>query len=258
MVRALLERPDDHRTELVITQVAEAGRVDRSNPDRSSFEMRLPHTTAGLDVDLPRDFFSGWQAVRVDSGTRCEFAVEIGRSGIFRCLRGRTDGEWPRRWSVPDDELARLVPAALPAFVEGEACLRRLRPLVGDAPQPGKRLVVGCTDPADDDALARVEAEHGASLPASYRQFLLATDGLLLGDEFLHGTVDAYPVDLEGARWWVIASIYGVESIVVPADGDDGPVLLWPHDASRDQAQELAADFASFLRESLARGRMTP
>lgn len=222
--------------------------------------MVLGWTTVMENATLPRDFKSEWRAMRDErSGATLEFSVEIVRGGVFHVLRGRTPGyAWPRRWSVSEHELGRVMPVRLPSFVEGKPCLRVLQPLVGDAPQIAPRLMVGCTDAADPAALEQLERDQEARLPESYRRFLLATDGLLVGDDVLGGTADVYVVVLDDDRWWVIASMYGTESVVLPGDGRDGPVLLWPHDARQShQAHELARDFETFLSDSLARGRLT-
>jgi hypothetical protein len=108
---AILSSSEDRRAEVLLEQFRRSPRVER-RVDGSTIRVTVPWTTGDLMVDLDKDVVSEPVQVRDQrSGRVLRFRVHLARGGFFRCLEGRADGRWPRRWEVDADELVSAASA---------------------------------------------------------------------------------------------------------------------------------------------------
>lgn len=130
--------------------------------------------------------------------------------------------------------------------------------------------------PAFEENIAAFEARHGVRLPSAHREFLLRSNGGLVGYARLFGVRRPDSLDLDGRVSEMRALIEGMaDGPVFPFASDWGgsyfcydlsrpgaaaplPVLLWNHQYSEEPDDRpllwsaFAPDFLAFVREVIA------
>jgi hypothetical protein len=129
--------------------------------------------------------------------------------------------------------------------------------------------------PATPEAMAAFEAKHGVALPAAHREFLMTSNGGLVGYVKLFGVGRGDFLDLEGQTREMGAEIgktaegpvlpfacdwaggYYCYDLRKPAAPEGYPVLYWDHEYSEEPDDlpmlwsEYAPDFVSFVTKVL-------
>lgn len=244
VAHAILRGAGDRRAELISEQFRTSRRVER-HIEGATLRVVVPWTTEDLTVDLDEDVTS--DPVRVHdvlSGQPLRFRVDLARGGFFRCLEGRGDTRWPRRWDVDPDELATAASGALrlPDEPSSDAFTAWLGIAVPE--RPGLVLRKPAT-PASIDALQRPGTP---ALPTQVRGFLETTDGLVVAGWAILGVRDLHVVEIEGGWYWQIA-------VRVDPDDDrrcllapDGAFVIAPaHDAHADDFEPIGTGLRKWI-----------
>lgn len=241
---AILSSSEDRRAEVLLEQFRRSPPVER-RVDGSTMRVTVPWTTGDLMVDLDKDVVSDPVQVRDQrSGRVLRFRVHLARGGFFRCLEGRADGRWPRRWEVDADELVSAASGALrlPDDVSSDA----LAEWLGRALPHGPGLIV--RRPATTGAIVALGRREELPVPAEVREFLEVTDGMLVGDWAVLGVRDLHVVEVEGGSYWQVAvgaGPGGDRRCLLDPDG--GLVIVPFHDAQVGDLEPVGLGFRDWI-----------
>lgn len=255
VVCAILGSCEDRRATLLGEQFRRSGRVARrvAGP---TLTVTVPWTTDDLMVDLDEDVVS--DAVEVHerrSGLPLCFRVHLARGGFLRCLEGRADGRWPRRWDVDDDELEVAAEGSL--RLPGDVAPDALADWLGIGVARDAGVVV--RRPATAASVGELERRNDLPLPDDVAELLEATDGLVVGDWALLGVRDLHVVEVGGTSYWQVA--VGVGDLadrrcLVTADG--GLVIVPSHDACQGDFEPLGVRLRAWFGVLAAAARDGP
>lgn len=243
VVRAILGGSDPRAADL-FEQFRTSRRIER-RVDGAMMRATVPWTTEELLVDLDVDVAS--EPVQVEdrrSGQLLRFQVHLARGGFFRCLEGRADARWPRRWEVDPDELELAASGALrlPAAESSAALARWLGITIPD----GRDVVA--RGPATLVEIDRLQERADQALPGQLREFLAVTDGALVGDWAILGVRDLHVVEMPSDSYWQIAvgATAGDDRRCLSAS--DGTLLIAPsHDSGSDHFEVVGSDFRTWV-----------
>lgn len=228
--------------------------------DDGSYELRVSTTKPVRGV--PR---KGWESepipVRALPMHRpLEIRLRIPMAGIIE-IHGRSlDGQpWPPEWSLASTDLeairgrAPLVRLPTPAELRDQRA-RAVDVIEAWAGEPGmlrgKRGVVAIEPPATSATIAAFESAQQFPLPDAYRELLLVTNGLEVGNTIVLGTDDAYRLDVPGP-----------DRLVIGPPDEDGALVLTPTGEVRfvergdatSEGRVRAPDIRTWLRRRVAR-----
>lgn len=241
---AILTGSGDRRAEVLLEQFRRSPRVER-RVDGSTMRVTVPWTTGDLTVDLDEDVVSDPVQVRAQRSEQALwFRVHLARGGFLRCLEGRADGRWPRRWEVDADELATSSSGAL--RLPDDASSAALAEWFGLALPDGPGLTVRW--PATTGAIVALERREELPVPGEVREFLEVTDGMLVGDWAVLGVRDLHVVEVAGGSYWQVAvgaGPGGVRRCLLDLAG--GLVIVPFHDARVGDLEPVGLGFRDWL-----------
>lgn len=258
ILRAILAGGDERHHKL-LAQMERAPGIERASAPADTFRVGPSSTFEDLLFPLELERVeSEWLAVEDRlSGRHLLFRVVVGRHGFLLRLEGRTvdGGAWPSEWEPDIPDSAPVPMLTLPSVEDQQLAERRVRQALGEwlaIPLPGEGVVTN--PPADAEELAATESRLRGILPTTYRQLLGISNGLRVGEMYIHGTSDMHLVDdphLDGVlvAWGADESDDFV--VVVSRDGREGVYRVDIHDHERKPI-EVAADFRDYLVQRTA------
>ena len=246
---AILTGSGDRRAEVLLEQFRRSPRVER-RVDGSTIRVTVPWTTEDLMVDLDEDVVSDPVQVREQRSEQALwFRVHLARGGFFRCLEGRADGRWPRRWEVDANEVMSAASGAL--RLPDDASSAALAEWLGRALPDGPGLIV--RQPAANGAIVALGRREELPVPGEVREFLEATDGMLVGDWAVLGVRDLHVVEVDGGSYWQVAVGAGSrDDRRCLLDPDGGLVIVSFHDVRVGDLEPVGLGFREWLAGLLA------
>ena len=187
----------DPRLRRTMLQWKMASRFSREfmAPDESEIRIQWRATPGNLSHITLADTASEPITVCDDISKRqLRFVLKVGSGGSCFPLIGKAlDGDkWPLSWSLGSIHISALESGnymQLPGVADQTIGIRRLEAWLG------KTIDVRGFEPfyevfaaASHGTIAETERRLGIDIPPAYREFLLASDGLLVGEMYLLGT----------------------------------------------------------------------
>ena len=240
----------------VVRQFQQAPHVWRLIGEGGAYELQISTIDPLAIRDVPRaGWMSAWIPVTAMPGDRpVELRISILGAGIAMLLGQTRDGApWPKTWTARAEDLARIRDQAPWLQLPTPEDLRRSRASASRVigawlGQPGalrgRRGLVRAEPPASQIEISAFEERERFQLPPSYRELLLAADGIEVGDATVLGTRDAYRLDIPGP-----------DRLVVSPPTEDGALTLAPGgeviwvdiDDETSEGRVLATDLREWL-----------
>lgn len=266
--RAFLPAGIDGRYESLAQQVTSAPYLSRRWLDARSYAIHVPFTYQHLLIPLYDDIESA-QIIGKDRirGERLSFNLLVRRGGVLGPLTVRfaSPQRSRRRWELDEStslEIRQGGPALpLPPVEVYQDAVKRVHEWLALTLAPyASEHCIGFPG-APEAALDAIEEDQGAALPRAYRDFLLASDGLDIGDLELLGSRDVTLIESQvggNGKMWRIAELYG--SVVhrggasfdgvlaISAETNATQVIQMPVD---DEPRAIAPDFRQLLSDLL-------
>lgn len=256
----LLFRGPDYRYGLLLRQLLEAERIVRRYPRHHAFLAVVRFVPDELLFRLDLDeVISDALAVRDEiSGAELRFRAIVRRGGVLSHIEGTTVGSpvWPKDWRIADraidatGQVLHLPRLEIVRAAEGSQ-RRALEQWLG-APLPE---TVRLNAPATDPELAAFAEREGVALPHSYRELLLRSNGVALGELEILGTGGAYRLDIPAHEHIVIAWVRGEVDdgvLLVDAAGDSDVVTLMAVHDREARGWDVAESVNGLMTRALA------